>query len=147
MYTSKLCAPYMRELISDVVSPAFNKQLTKRGIMEYFNFYDLTHEMHDERSFLANRICKLLYNKHNGDIDAAIKDGDLIFKGLNWAVRNIGELVLNCIPLMAYDYLIRDGADNYGFTQVEYDIAIERTKAACVEFYTEGKVHVKKASL
>ncbi len=56
----------------------------------------------DERSVFANRICKLIFEKHNGDLDAAIVEAEPYFNDLEEFVRNIYELVENEIPLYAY---------------------------------------------
>ncbi len=100
--------------------------------MEIFKFEDKPQE---RRSIFANRICKLLYEKHNGNLDDAIIDGERIFSGFNTYVRNIYELVDSEIPLIAYYELKKYGADNYGFSQAEFEQAIDNTKIACVQYY------------
>lgn len=94
----------------------------------------------DDRSEFANRICKLLYNKHNGNVDEAIKEGKLIFDDLHEYVRNIYELIGNEIPfeipLMYYNDLLTHGKENYDMSDEEYNKAIIDTKKACELQYT-----------
>lgn len=101
--------------------------------MEYFDF-ETDFENLDERSVFANRICKLIFEKHNGDLDKAITEAEPYFNDLEEFVRNIYELVENEIPLYAYYRLLEYGADNWGFDENEYQEKIEKTRNAC-EFY------------
>lgn len=87
------------------------------------------------RSSFANRICKLIYEKHDGNIDAAILEAEPFFNDLEEHVRNIYELICNEIPLWAYWYLLKHGADNFGFTESEYQTAIHNSIHACIDYY------------
>lgn len=100
---------------------------------EIFNFKDKDHLNY--RAEFANRICKLLYDKSNGNIDKAIIDGEKLFNDLHENVRNIYELVNSQIPLMTYYELKKYDADNWGFSDEEYTINLEVTKAACKDYY------------
>lgn len=101
--------------------------------MEYFDF--IAPDECDERALFANRICKILYDKHNGNPDEAIIDGKKIFEGMEKFVRNIYELVENEIPLYAYSRLLELGKDNYDLTQEEYESALDATIKACLYYY------------
>ncbi len=102
--------------------------------MEYFDFRtDL--ETLDERSVFANRICKLIFEKHNGDLDKAIVEAEPYFNDLEEFVRDIYELAENEIPLYAYYNLLNCGKDNWGFDENEYKEKILKTQNACRFYY------------
>lgn len=88
-----------------------------------------------DRSGFANRVCKLIYNQSNNDIDKAIDNGKNIFKDFSINVRNIYELIDEYIPLIAYYELIQNGADNYDLNDEEYKHALDNCKAACFDYY------------
>ncbi len=56
--------------------------------MEDFNFQTNFEEL-DGRSVFANRICKLIFQKHHGDLNNAIVEAEPYFKDLEYFVRNI----------------------------------------------------------
>lgn len=87
------------------------------------------------RAGFANSVCKLIYNQSGNDIEKAIKNGESIFTDFNEYVRNIYELVDSYIPLIAYYELKKHGADNYGFSEEEYQEALNKTKAGCEKYY------------
>ena len=87
----------------------------------------------DERALFANRICKLLYDKHDGDLNKAIKEGESLFDGLEQFVKNIYELVEDEIPLYAYYELLKDYVEEY--SEEEYSEAVEATIKACHYYY------------
>lgn len=102
--------------------------------MSFFVFeQDL--ERLDARSVFANRICKLLYEKHDGDLDKAIEEAEPFFDELELFVRNIYELVDSEIPLYAYYQLLEYKADNWHFDENEYQEKIENTRLACKLYY------------
>ena len=102
--------------------------------METFEFEpDL--ECLDDRSVFANRICKLIFQKHNGNLDKAIVEAEPIFNDLERFVRNIYELVETEIPLYAYFQLLKYGANNWRFDQNEYKQKIAKTQDACIVYY------------
>lgn len=103
-------------------------------IMNIFDF-KIDFEKLDDRSIFANRICKLIYNKNKGDLQKSIEEAEPYFKGLDQFVRNIYELIEYEIPLYAYYELIKYGMDNYDFNKKEYDVAIKKTKKACILYY------------
>lgn len=102
--------------------------------MEYFDF-ETNLENLDERSVFANRICKLIFDKHSGDLDKSIIEAEPYFNDLEEFVRNIYELVENEIPLYAYYILLKYGADNWGFEENEYQEKIAKTRYACTLYY------------
>lgn len=103
--------------------------------MEYFDFKTDVEEL-DERSVFANRICKLIFEKHSGDLDKAIVEAEPYFNDLEKFVSNIYELVGNEIPLYAYYRLLKYGADNWGFAENEYKEKITKTRMACKLYYS-----------
>lgn len=104
--------------------------------MDLFEFeYNL--KKLDERSIFANRICKFIYLKHNGDLVAAIKEAEPFLIDLETFVRNIYELVENEIPLYAYYQFVKFGADNYGFKEEDTDEILSKIKDACKFYYSE----------
>lgn len=89
----------------------------------------------DYRSKFANRVCKLLYDKHNGDLDKAAEEGVPFYEGFEELIRNIYELVDSEIPLYALWYLRKHGADNFGFDEEEYKQAEQNCIDACHKYY------------
>ena len=89
----------------------------------------------DNRSIFANRICKLIYIKNDSNVNKSIKEAEPYFNDLYEHVRNIYELIENEIPLFAYYELAKHGADNYGFTEQEYEEAMMKIKIACNKYY------------
>lgn len=102
--------------------------------MEPF-YFKTDFENLDGRSVFANRICKLIFDKHNGDIDNAIIEAEPFFNELDYFVRNIYELVENEIPLYAYYELLKYGPDNWDFEETEYQDKILKTQNACRLYY------------
>lgn len=88
----------------------------------------------DSRAEFANKILSLLYRRYNGDLNKCIEEED-IFTGFDEHIRNIYELISTCIPLYALYELISYGADNYGFTEEEYEEAKERCITASHLYY------------
>ena len=85
----------------------------------------------------ANKICELLYQKHLGDLDKAIKEGDDLFEDFEDILRNFYEIADDQVPLVAYWNLITKGKLNYFDKDEdgEYKAAIDRTIKACHEYY------------
>ncbi len=102
--------------------------------MDYFKFPKNFKKL-DERSLFANRILKLIYQKHNGDLKEAIKEGKPFFDEFEIFIDNIYELVEDEIPLYAYARLLEYGAENFGFTEKEFEKAKLKTIAACELYY------------
>lgn len=86
------------------------------------------------RAGFANRVCKALFNNCGNNLDKALKDIEPIYEDFFENVRNIYEAK---IPLFALYELIKDGADNYGFTEEEYKVGKDNTKKACYEYYID----------
>ena len=74
----------------------------------------------DYRSKFVNRVCKLLYDKCNGDIDFATQEGQYLFIDFNEIIINFHELEKE-IPLYYYDRLIKFGTKSFSFTEEEYN--------------------------
>ena len=89
----------------------------------------------DYRSVFANRVLKLIYQKHNGNLEEAVKEAEPYFDDFESLIRNIYELVENEIPLYAYYKLLKHGADNYGFNGIEFTEKIAKTREACALYY------------
>ena len=88
----------------------------------------------DGRSIFVNRICKLIYDKHNGDLDKIIDEFGLIYADITEYVKNVYELD-DEIPLIYFYRLKIYGADNYDLYESEYKEIIENVKIKCVKFY------------
>jgi hypothetical protein len=99
-----------------------------------FNFKTNLDEL-EYRSKFVNKICKLLYDKCNGDLNKAINCDSQIFNDIEENVRNIYQFVETEIPLFAYYRLMKYGADDYGLSQSEYEEAITNTINACLLYY------------
>ena len=87
------------------------------------------------RSIFANHICKLIYQKNNGDVDKSIIEAEPLFDGMQEYVRNIYELIEREIPLYAYYELVKYGADNFDLSEDEYQEAKIKVRAACDLYY------------
>ena len=89
----------------------------------------------DYRSIFANRILKLIYEKHSGDLDKAIIEAEPFFKDFEEIIRNIYELINSEIPLYHYYELLKYGFENFDITEEEYQKDLEITKKACKLYY------------
>jgi len=101
-----------------------------------YNFKSKTEAFDEDRAGFANRVCKLIYNQNNNDIDKAIIECGSIYSDFDEHIRNIYELIDNYIPLMAYYELKKYGADNFGLNDNEYDVALQNSKKACEDYYS-----------
>ena len=92
----------------------------------------------DPRSGFVNKVCKLIYDKVNGDLDKAVKE--LMRSGLYYDfhehVRNIYELQATHIPMFEYLQLMTHSRHNWSYTQQEYVEAIESAQEACRLYYS-----------
>lgn len=89
----------------------------------------------DYRSIFANRILKLIYEKHSGDLDKAIIEAESFFNDFQEIIDNIYELIDTEIPLYHYYQLLKYGFENWSITEEEYKTQIELTKKACKLYY------------
>jgi len=89
------------------------------------------------RAEFANDVCKLLVKNHNNDIELSIQHVEKIYNYFEEYVRNIYEIIGDEIPLFALYRLKKHGADNYGFTDEEYEVNIKKCIEACKNFYIE----------
>lgn len=99
-----------------------------------FNFKEV--DKLNYRSEFANAVFKLIYEKHNGDLDKCLIDAKLLADYFREQVRNIYELVYSEIPMWSLLDLRQYGKDNYDLSENEYLDAIERTKEACKRYYS-----------
>jgi hypothetical protein len=91
-------------------------------------------EEFDYRSEFANDVCRLLL-KAKGFNFISNEDIEPIYNHFEDHVRNVYELIDSEIPLFALYELRKHGADNYGFTEVEYQQAILNAQKACSEYF------------
>jgi hypothetical protein len=82
---------------------------------------------YDERSDFANDVCLLILKSVNNDIEEALKVVPKFYKHFDINVRNVYELISDGIPLFALYELKKYGADNYGLTEEEYQLAIQNS--------------------
>lgn len=88
----------------------------------------------DGRSVFVNRICKLIYDKHNGDLDKISEEFDAIYIDITEYVKNVYELD-NEIPMIDYYRSMKYGADNYGLDESEHEERIKYLKLKCKKYY------------
>lgn len=100
-----------------------------------FEFVTKREAFNKHRADFANRVCKLVYNKCENNIEKAIMEIEPLYDDFEGNVRNIYELIDSHIPLFAFFELKKYGANNFGFNDEEYNEAIENTKKACIEYY------------
>ncbi len=100
-----------------------------------FEFVTKKEAYNEHRADFANRVCKLVYNKCENDIEKAVKEIEPLYDDFEENVRNVYELIGSYIPLFAFFELKKHGADNYGFHEKEYNEAIGNAKKACSEYY------------
>ena len=89
----------------------------------------------DPRSDLVNFTCNLLIQKHKGNIHLAAMEAKPFFKMTSDTIRNVYELIDSQIPLMSYFKLVMLGAENFDFTEDEYQSAISDATKACSIYY------------
>ena len=80
---------------------------------------------YDERSNFANDVSLLILQSVHNDIEEALKLVPKFYKHFDINVRNVYELINNYIPLFALYELKKYGADNYGLSDEEYEVAIQ----------------------
>ena len=100
-----------------------------------FEFYD--NDL-DERSVFVNKICKLIMQANEYDIDKSLVALEDIYSDFHTNIRNIYELESTEIPLMGLYKLECYDASNFGFTEDEYQQALENARNACYKFYGKG---------
>ncbi len=92
----------------------------------------------DSRSDFANMVCKLLYEKHKGEVYNALLELPPIYDAFEAHVDNIYELVSDEIPLFYLYELNKHGADNWGFTDKEYAKEKKKALESCIKIYGTG---------
>jgi len=90
----------------------------------------------DYRADFANRVLKLIYQKHKGDLYLANLEAEPFYEDFEELIRNIYELVDTQIPMYSYYRLVKYGKDNWGFTDIEYEQAGTNSMLACSLYYT-----------
>lgn len=89
----------------------------------------------DARAIFANQVCQLLYDTNSGDMPNIIIEIKPFYDHFREFVRNVYELIDSEIPLFALYELKTLGADNWDFSNEEYDGAISRAIKACTDYY------------
>lgn len=92
----------------------------------------------DERVSFANDVCKLLVQKHNGDIEKALSEVKPFYDHFENNVRNIYQFHRNNIPLFSlweYDNMKDDYEDYLNDREYNLETARETIIAACKDFY------------
>jgi hypothetical protein len=91
----------------------------------------------DKQGF-ANRVCKMIYRLHNGDVEKCISSTEFedVYNDFDEHVSDVYGLIANRIPLFALYELVNNGADNYGFTKDEYDTHLNKVRQACKGYYS-----------
>lgn len=93
----------------------------------------------DHRSVFANRVLAIIYQKYGGDLNVSIAVADELFKDFETHVRNIYELIDDEIPLYRYYELMEYGADNWNYTDEEYQEEIKKATEACHLYYNKER--------
>lgn len=95
-----------------------------------------------DRSVFANRVLKLVYEKHNGDLDKArLEIGEFYEHFKEW-VDNIYELIGDEIPMFEWYELVKYSKEGFALEENEWYEQIEKAKNDCLLYY--GKPKVKK---
>ncbi len=103
--------------------------------MEPYEYSTPTPDL-NHRSIFANAVLKLIYQKHDGDLDAAVEEAKPFFEHFENNIRNIYELIDDEIPLYSYYNLLEaDEPDDLDLTEDEYKQSIINAKAACELYY------------
>lgn len=89
----------------------------------------------DSRSEFANKVCALIYQKYNGDLEKCLKNIEPLYEDFFKHVRNIYQFVDSQIPLFFLYELKKHGPDNFDMNDQEHEKAIEITEKACSFFY------------
>ena len=90
----------------------------------------------DRCSTFINSICKLIYDKHNGNLDSAIIEVEQYFDNSICFIKGVYDLIDTEIPLYAYYILLKYGAENYGLNESEYQHRLNTTRTACIYYYS-----------
>jgi hypothetical protein len=89
----------------------------------------------DTRAELANSVFKLLWQKHNGDIELVCNEAKNFIRLFNIHIPTLYEVVEKSVPLIAYmGYNHKDAIND--FSETELKKRVEDSKKACVLFYS-----------
>jgi hypothetical protein len=92
----------------------------------------------DYRAIFANRVLKLIYEKHNGDLDKAVVEAAPFFEEMDEIIRNVYELIDSEIPLWKYNYVKNGTKEQLGYeTEEEREEELAKTIKACRVYYGE----------
>ena len=93
--------------------------------------------LHDDRSIFANSVCKIIYEKNNGDLIKCVSELKPIYDSFFEHVRNVYELVGSEIPMFYLYELKTRPEDNWDFSELESNIDNEIQKAieSCHEYF------------
>ena len=103
--------------------------------MEYYDFENDIANL-DEKSIFANSICKVIYDRHNGDLDEDVYRNYLIFESIAKSVRKIEDLIPTEVPMLSYFIVKNESAADMAITEEEKERALARIGRACHEYYT-----------
>ena len=103
--------------------------------MEYYDFENDIANL-DEKSIFANRIFKVIYDRHNGDLDEAIYRNYLIFEAISKSVRKIEDLIPTEVPMLSYFIVKNESAADMAITEEEKGHALARIGRVCHDYYT-----------
>ena len=93
-------------------------------------------EISDDRAKFANSVCDLIIDNAGGNITEAVKTAKAFREFFEEHVRNVYELVDDQIPLFAILEMEKNGADNYGWTELEYQKNLVDAYAAAGKYHT-----------
>lgn len=103
--------------------------------MEYYDFENDIANL-DEKSIFANRICKVIYDRHNCDLDEAVYRNYLIFEAIAKSVRKIEDLIPTEVPMLSYFIVKNESATDMAITEEEKEQALARIGLICHDYYT-----------
>jgi hypothetical protein len=90
----------------------------------------------DYRAIFANRVLKLIYEKHNGDLDKAVIEAAPFFEEMDEIIRNVYELIDSQIPLWNYNRVKNCAKEQLGYkTEEEREEELAKTIGACRVYY------------
>lgn len=99
-----------------------------------FEFENLELQDVQDKSMFANAVCKLIYQKHNGNLNECMGEVKSIYSYFFEYVHNIYECVE--IPLFALYEMNEYGAKNYGLSESQFEEVKERVQSACIKYYS-----------
>ena len=89
----------------------------------------------DDRALFANKICDLLAKESDFSLRGSLGAIAIIRQYFEEHVRNIYELVDTQIPVFAYYDLSKVDADNYCWTEEQYQRNLEIARKAAIKYH------------